>query len=81
MDKIFGPNWLTTVGGILSGVPTLVLGSGFVLSPNGQHALQLIGGVGLLLLGVAAKSATTHSTVAQVEASTVKALQVPPSAK
>ena len=63
-------NWKTTLGGILAAIPSLVAAAGFTLSANGQHWLALCGGVGALLLGMAAKDSTTHSTEAEVEAAT-----------
>jgi hypothetical protein len=59
-------NWKTSVGGTLAAIPQLVIASGFVLIPSEQHWLNLCQGVGLALLGWAAKDATTHSTPSEV---------------
>jgi len=66
-------NWKTTVGGFLIALPPLVAAAGFVISVSIQHWLNLCSAVGGLLLGLAAKDASTHSTVAQVEKSTAEA--------
>lgn len=65
----FTKNWLTTAGGILAGMPSLLAGSGIVLPPAYQKWVTLAGGLGILLLGAAAKQFNNHSTVAQVEQS------------
>ena len=65
-----GANWMTTVGGLLAGIPPIILASGLVLSPRWMQILSILGGVGVLLIGVAAKDANTHSTQAEVNAST-----------
>ena len=65
-------NWKTSVGGILLGVPPLIAAAGFVLTPAEQHWSALCQGVGGFLLGLAAKDATTHSTVAQVQTATIE---------
>lgn len=64
-------NWKTTLGGIMVSVPPLISAAGFVVSPTWNHWLALCSGLGALLVGLAAKDATTHSTVAQVEKATV----------
>ena len=65
-------NWKTSVGGILLGVPPLITAAGFSLTLPEQHWMALCQGVGGFLLGLAAKDATTHSTVAQVEVATLE---------
>jgi hypothetical protein len=71
------PNWVTTLGGLMAGIPALVLSSGFVVTPQYQHIIMFIGGLGLLLLGGAAKDWNTHSTSAEVAQATAKS-QAPP---
>ena len=66
-------NWLTSVGGLMASIPMLVTSSGFTLSPQQQHWIALIGGIGALVLGLSAKMSSNHSTQAQVTASTVEA--------
>ena len=66
-------NWQTTVGGLLAGIPVIVINSGIMLTMKETQILAIIGGVGTLLIGLAAKDSRTHSTMQQVQASTVKA--------
>ena len=66
-------NWATTVGGLLSGIPAIVIGSGLMLTPRATQILAIVSGVGMLLIGLAAKDSGTHSTMTQVQASSVKA--------
>lgn len=66
-------NWQTTVGGLLAGIPVIVINSGIMLTMKETQILAIIGGVGTLLIGLAAKDSGTHSTMQQVQASTVKA--------
>lgn len=66
-------NWLTTLGGLMAGVPAVVLNSGMVLSTNWQHAIGLIGGLGVMIGLTAAKQYNVHSTATQVQTSTVEA--------
>jgi len=75
MTKAIWQNYLTTLFGILSGLPVIVLGvfspgTPMALSPAYTHILMVIGGIGLVGLGVVSKAFNVHSTVAQVEAST-----------
>lgn len=65
-------NWRTTLGGLLAAVPPVITAAGFTLTPTKQHWLALCQGLGVLLLGLAAKDSTTHSTLEQVRTSTVK---------
>lgn len=65
-------NWMTTLGGFLAGIPSIVLGSGLPVSPLWSHILYIAGGVGVLLIGLAAKDFNTHSSAAQVAVSTEK---------
>lgn len=65
-------NWMTTCGGFLAGIPSIVLGSGLPVSPLWSHILYIAGGVGVLLIGLAAKDFNSHSTVAQIQESTEK---------
>ena len=63
-------NYLTTIGGLLAGLPILIVNSGIVLTPKWQQVLAIIGGLGTLLIGLAAKDFTTHSTQQQVAVAT-----------
>jgi hypothetical protein len=65
-------NWQTTVGGLLAGIPVIVINSGLMLTMKETQILAIVGGVGTLLIGLAAKDSGTHSTMAQVQASTLK---------
>jgi hypothetical protein len=66
-------NWMTTLGGFLAGIPAIIIGSGLVLTPKWTQILSIVGGVGVLLIGLAAKDANTHSTQAQVTKATAEA--------
>lgn len=66
-------SWITTLFGILAGLPLMIAGSGLTLSPKYQHALIVIAGIGTLGLGIVAKAFNQHSTTEQVESATVKA--------
>jgi hypothetical protein len=65
-------NWPTILGGLLASIPTAIVGSGIMLSPQWQHILALIGAFGLMLTGGTAKAFNTHSTAEQVQTSTVE---------
>jgi hypothetical protein len=62
-------NYLTTAFGILAGLPTMVAGSGIALTPKWAHIFSIISGIGIVGLGVVAKSFNVHSTTEQVQAS------------
>jgi hypothetical protein len=66
-------NWKTTLGGLLAAVPPVITAAGFSFTPKEQHWLALCQGLGVLLLGLAAKDSTTHSTVQQVNLATTEA--------
>jgi hypothetical protein len=70
-------NWLTTLGGFLGGIPTIIIGAAvaghITLSPLWLFIVSSIGGMGTLLIGLSAKDANTHSTQGQVQLSTMKA--------
>ena len=70
--EYFTANWRTTLGGLLAAVPPVITAAGFVLSPTKQHWLALCQGIGVLLLGLAAKDSNTHSNLEQVRESTIK---------
>ena len=74
-----GVNWLTTIGGILAGIPVVIINSGMVLPMRWTQILSIVAGLGTLLIGLAAKDFNTHSTQAQVATSTqqVAAGQLP----
>jgi len=78
-QKVFGANWKTTLGGILLGVPPLVItsaaGAGVSLGPHAMMVLGILTGIGGLMLGVVAKDKDNHSTADQVQAATEKAKQ------
>jgi len=59
-------NWKTSLGGVLVAAYPLVQSAGFTLTPPEQHWFALAAGIGALLLGGAAKDASTHSTPAEV---------------
>ena len=69
-------NWMTTTGGLLGGIPAIIIGAAaaghITLSPMWLFIVSIIGGVGTLLIGLSAKDAGTHSTMAQVQVSTAK---------
>jgi hypothetical protein len=69
-------NYLTTLFGVLAGLPTIVLGSGVVLDPKWNHYLLIAAGIGTIGLGVVAKAFNVHSTAAQVTTSTTQNPQV-----
>ena len=66
-------NWETTIGGLLAGIPPIVIASGLVLTPKWTQILAIVSGLGVLLIGLAAKDSNTHSTAGQVQLSTMKA--------
>jgi hypothetical protein len=75
-------NYLTTLFGILSGLPVIVLGvftpgTALALDPQWTHILLVTGGVGLVGLGVVSKAFNVHSTTAQTAASQAAALGNP----
>jgi hypothetical protein len=63
-------NWLTTIGGLLAGIPIIVINSGLMLAPKWTQILSIIGGLGTLMIGLSAKDASTHSTMAEIQKST-----------
>lgn len=67
-------NWLTSLGGLLAGIPVIVINSGLMLTQRETQILAIVGGIGTLLIGLAAKDSGTHSTAAQVQQSTIKSL-------
>lgn len=82
ITKAILQNYLTTLFGILAGLPTIVLGvftpgTPMALSPDMTHILMIVGGIGLVGLGVVSKAFNVHSTEAQVAASTATVLNKP----
>lgn len=73
MESLFTQNKLTTIFGIIAGLPLLVAGSGIVLDAYWGHILTVVGGLGMVGLGIVAKAYNSHSTVDQVQQATVKA--------
>ena len=67
----FLKNWRTSLGGLLIAVPPLITAAGFVLSLQAQHWLALCQGLGALLVGLAAKDASTHSTQSEIAQATL----------
>lgn len=71
-------NWMTTLGGVLAGIGTLplLMTASHVALPlwwnDCQFPLFLCGGLGTILMGVSAKGIDEHSTVDQVQASSLK---------
>jgi hypothetical protein len=65
-------NYLTTLFGVLAGLPTIVLSSGMTLSTKCQHYLMFIAGIGTVGLGVVAKAFNVHSTSDQVQQADAK---------
>jgi hypothetical protein len=80
MTNLLGPSWRTTLGGALVGFPPIVYGAAQGAGISFGHwtlfALAMIAGLGGLILGTNAKDAQVHSTQAQVQASTVEAVQI-----
>jgi hypothetical protein len=75
MNSEIAKSYLTTIFGILAGLPTIVLGvftpgSSLALPATWTHILMIVGGVGLVGLGVVSKAFNVHSTQAQVATST-----------
>lgn len=62
-----GKNWLTTMFGLLAGVPVLLHQSGVTVGHLGSGDwLQAISGIGIALLGLAAKDKNvTGGTISQ----------------
>jgi hypothetical protein len=74
MTQTILQNYLTSLFGILAGLPVMVLayftpGSAMALSLTWTRWLMIIGGVGVVGLGVVAKAFNVHSTTAQAAAS------------
>jgi hypothetical protein len=71
-------NWLTTTAGIMAAlgtVPVLIAQSGAHLPAwwgTAAFVFVLIGTIGVVLLGVAAKGQDEHSTADQVQLSTIE---------
>jgi len=73
MKAAISQSSLTTLFGILAGLPVLVVQSmsamNVALPPTWAHILLMVGAVGLIGLGIVAKAYNVHSTTSQVEAS------------
>lgn len=69
-------NWRTTLGGILLGVPPVILASAmqanFTVTAKWTFILLSISGIGGVFLGLSSKDADTHSTALEVEQATMK---------
>ena len=72
MNPALFQNYLTTLFGILAGLPILVAGSGLPMTPKWTHILLIVSGLGTVGLGVVAKAFNTHSTTAQVQTSSLQ---------
>ena len=70
MTAAVAKSYLTTLFGILAGLPLMLAGSGIVLNAKYSHYLLVIGGIGTIGLGIVAKAFNVHSTADQVNAST-----------
>jgi len=66
-------NWKTTISGVLTIVVTLATAGLALLHGQPVNATVLIAGITSGVGLIAAKDASTHSTVAQVEAATATA--------
>ncbi len=66
-------SYLTTLFGILAGLPLIIGGSGITLNEKWAHILVVTAGIGTIGLGVVAKAFNVASTSDQVEAATMKA--------
>lgn len=72
-------NWLTTLAGVMVGLGQIPLGLQYAHLPfalplwwnEAQFPLWLIGTVGGVLVGIAAKGQDEHSTVPQVQAASL----------
>lgn len=77
--NVFGQNWKTTIGGILLGVPPIIVssaaGAGIHLNAITIMILGISTGLGGLMLGISAKDSNTHSTQEQVQSATDKTKQ------
>jgi hypothetical protein len=72
-----GKNWKTTLGGAIFAaagfayaLPALLTSDNIILPPKWQHIIVLIAAIGGAIMGFGAKDSTTHSTQAEVSAST-----------
>jgi len=68
-------NWLTTIGGIMAGfgVIPIALGAAKVAMPSWLYVICIcFAALGPVIVGVAAKGQDEHSTVSQVQASTIE---------
>jgi len=74
LKKYLNQNYLTTIFGILAGLPVLVATSlsamSVTMSTAETRILGFVGAFGLIGLGIVAKAVNVHSTEAQVVAST-----------
>lgn len=79
LTKWFGSSWRSTLGGMLLGLPPVIMGAAqsanFALPHLAQFLLAISTGLGALILGFNAKDKQVHSTTAQVDAATEKAVK------
>lgn len=75
--KLLPTNYVTFIGGILAGLPPIILAaamsSNFTLSSKVTFGLSVVQGIGTLVIGLAAKDWNTHSTQQQINEATAKA--------
>jgi hypothetical protein len=77
-------NWLVTVGGIMAGCLSVPIGAatmGYPLPKTMAMILIVVGLIGAVVTGVAAKGQDEHSTEAQVQTSTIQNPKVEAAAK
>jgi hypothetical protein len=72
MNAALLKNYLTTILGVLAGLPLIIAQSGIVLNPTWNHYLMIASGIGIVGLGIVAKAINVHSTAAQVTTSTLQ---------
>lgn len=83
LTKVLGPNWKTTLSGILAGFPPIIIasaaGSGVPLPAWALMTLSIMTGVGALLTGVFAKDKNvTGGSVSQNTNSPANGASKPP---
>ena len=65
-------SYLTTLFGILAGLPLIIGGSGIVLNEKWSHILVVTAGIGTIGLGIVSKAFNVNSTAQQVQIATLK---------
>jgi hypothetical protein len=72
MNASIAKNYLTTIFGILAGLPLIIGGSGIVLNEKWSHILVVTAGIGTIGLGLVAKAFNVHATQDEVNKATEK---------